>query len=263
MNSRAKFENNCVCGTVKFISFNKYSHLLGTDVPYKQCKSCGSVTAVEARNYDLSKFYNDNYFSNIDYGWQDRSKLVLKFINVLNISLNLKKLLICDYGAGNGYLTKSLIDNGYKVLAYEPYLGKELYLDKKYFRLDSFKADILLMIEVFEHFFNASKEIKEILLKFNYPRLIIFTTLLVENSKRNGTDIIDWWYLNPDAGHFTLWSEKGLKSLGISEGYRIISFSDFFHIFVKKEFYKEYILLKIQSSVYNIYLSYIKKIIKK
>ncbi len=50
---------------------------------------------------------------------------------------------ICDYGAGNGYLTKSLIEAGYNILAYEPYLNNGTYLDKRYYRTKPFATDVM------------------------------------------------------------------------------------------------------------------------
>ena len=248
----------CVCNSTTFHEFDKYSQSLNCMVKYLQCKSCGLIVADGMKNYDLSKIYNENYFMNVDTGWKNRSQLIVKFVNIVNISLTLKKIQMCDYGAGNGYLTKSLIDAGYNVLAYEPYLGNELYLNKKYFKDDPFPADALIMVEVFEHFTDPLKEITDVLKNFSYPRFLIFSTLLVENA---GNNINDWWYLYPDAGHFTIWSKKSLKNLSNSTGYKFISFADFFHIFIKEEFYKEYIILKLQSIIYNIYISIKKKII--
>ncbi|MFZ3060714.1 MAG: methyltransferase domain-containing protein [Candidatus Methanoperedens sp.] len=230
---------------------------MGENVEYNQCKTCGLIVVNESKKYDLSKIYNDNYFRNVDTGWKDRANLVLKLINIINRFINLKEKQMCDYGAGNGYLTKSLIDLGYRILAYEPFMQNNLYLDKKYYKNKPFPSEVLLLIEVFEHFTNAFNEIKKLLDDFKYPKFIIFTTFLVNNSDKN---IVNWWYLNPDAGHFTLWSKKSLKILGNLEGYKLISFTTFFHIFCKKELHKEYIIIKMLSVPFNLYVSLKKQV---
>ncbi|NPE30018.1 class I SAM-dependent methyltransferase [Methanococcoides sp. SA1] len=250
MTSKLPINNDCICGSTNFHDIVKYSYSMEKNVEFQQCILCRSVRATESKEYDLAKIYNDDYFNDVDTGWKDRSKLLMKFINVLNVFLNFKSMKICDYGAGNGYLTKSLLNSGYNVLAYEPYMGKKLYIDRKYYKNEPFEADVLLMVEVFEHFTDALNEIKEILVNFNYPRFIIFTTLLVENA---GENIIDWWYLDPDAGHFTLWSKKSLETVGNLEGYKLISFTDSHHILCKKEQNKEYIILKLESLAYDLY----------
>lgn len=250
MTSKIPINNDCICGSINFYRVAKYSHSIGKNVEYQQCKLCGLVRATKSKEYDLSKIYNDDYFNVIDTGWKDRSKFIMKFINAWNVFLNFKSMKFCDYGAGNGYLTNSLLNSGYSVLAYEPYMGKQLYIDRKFYRNEPFEAGVLLMVEVFEHFTDAINEIKEILINFNCPQFIIFTTLLVENA---GGNIIDWWYLNPDAGHFTLWSKKSLALVGDLEGYKLISFTDSLHILCKKEQNKEYIILKLESLAYDVY----------
>ena len=239
----------CICRSTQFNEISKYSHLLGENVVYRECKSCGLIIAPDSVNYNLSIIYNESYFLDMDTGWKGRAELVLEFINFLNQGLNLKKIKICDFGAGNGYLTKSLIDSGYTVCAYEPFLGNNLYLDKKYYINEPFEADALIMVEVFEHFTNSLKEIEEILIKFNYPKILIFTTQLTENAEGS---IDDWWYLNPDAGHFTLWSKKSLVQLGVLEGYNFISFSNIMHVLCKKESIKEYEILKLKLILYKL-----------
>lgn len=257
---KSKSPSNCICSSTSFRIFEKPSNLLKKKVEYRQCNSCGLIFVKESKNYDLTKIYNDNYFREIDTGWKGQSELILKFINGINFFCDFKKMQMCDFGAGNGYLTKSLLDSGYNVLAYEPYLGDDIYLNKNYYKHEPFAADILLMVEVFEHFTDAFNEIKKILIDFNYPKYLIFTTLLVENSNKN---IIDWWYLNPDAGHFTIWSKKSLETLGNLGGYKLVSFSDFFHILVKKENNRKYFIIKFESIIYNLYIFLKKRMNKK
>lgn len=255
--SSSNIRNSCLCGSIKFYKFDKYSHSLDKNVEYQQCKSCGMTIAIESKKYDLSKIYNNSYFSDMDTGWKVRAKLVLRLINVINFFINLKKKQMCDYGAGNGYLTKSLIDSGYDILAYEPFIHNNLYLNEEYYISKLFPSEILLMIEVFEHFTDASNEVRHVLNNFNHPKFVLFTTFLVNNSNLN---TINWWYLNPDAGHFTLWSKKSLKILGNLEGYKLISFTTFFHIFCKKELHKEYIIIKLLSIPFNLYVSLKKQV---
>ena len=255
MKQKSKFKNTCiVCNDTKFHEFKKYSLKFKKNILYKQCMSCGLIIAPQTKNYDLSKIYNAQYFINMDTGWEKRSNQALKFINMLDVIFKLKKMRICDYGAGNGYLTKTLIEAGYNILAYEPYLNNGTYLDKRYYRTKPFATDVIIMIEVFEHFTDAKNQIKEILFSFNYPKIIIFTTLLTDNNK----NIADWWYLNPDAGHYTIWSKKSLKRMGSSEGYRLISFFSF-HIFIKKHYKKEYALIKLPSILITVFYNFLKK----
>jgi len=223
-------QNKCACNSTAFKEYYKHSQSLDCIVKYVQCESCGLITAPESKNYNLSNIYTTEYFSNVDYGWKGRAKQLHIYIKYLNILLPLKKMQICDFGAGNGYLSKLLINSGFDVLAYEPFLRNDSYLEKSYYCDKPFDADVLLMVEVFEHFTNAFEDIRKIMTDFNDPKLIIFTTILTDNANE---PISDWFYLEPDSGHFTLWSKKSLTLLGEMNGYKLISLDTFLHIFCK------------------------------
>ena len=249
----------CVCNSIAFHEINKYSHSLNCVVKYLQCESCGLIIALGSKNYDLSKIYNNEYFTSVDYGWKGRAKKLVKYIKYLNISIPLKKMQICDFGAGNGYLSKLLIDSGFNVLAYEPYIRNHSYLERLYYRDKPFNADVLLMVEVFEHFTNAFEEIEKILSDFQNPKLIIFTTVLTDDAD----DFINnWSYLNPDAGHFTLWSKKSLELFGEMKGYKLISLDTFLHILCKTSDMNLYNNLKILS-IPPMLIVMMKKILKR
>lgn len=221
----------CACNCIAFKEYHKHSQVLDHDVEYVQCESCGMIIAPESMKYNLSSIYNADYFRTVDKGWKGRAKILLIYIKYINIFLPIKKMQICDFGAGNGYLSKLLIDNGFNVLAYEPFIQNNTYLEKSYHCDIPFEADVLLMVEVFEHFTNAFEEISKILTDFHNPKLVIFTTNLTDNANE---PIKDWSYLEPDAGHFTVWSKKSLTLLGEMKGYKFISLDDtFLHIFCR------------------------------
>lgn len=225
-------KNKCACKCTSFKGYHKHSQALDRDIEYVQCESCGMIIAPESTKYNLSSIYNADYFRNVDYGWKGRAEILLIYIKYLNIFISLKKMHICDFGAGNGYLSKLLIDNGFNVLAYEPFNQNNTYLEKSYYFDKPFDADVLLMVEVFEHFTNAFEDIHKILTDFHNPRLVIFTTRFTDNANE---PIGDWFYLDPDSGHFTLWSKKSLTLLGEMNGYKLISLDDtFLHIFCRE-----------------------------
>lgn len=226
-----KNKNKCACNGTAFKEYHKHSHTLNLVVKYVQCESCGMITAPESKNYKLSSIYNAEYFNNVDYGWKRRAKILRIYLKYINILAALKNMKICDFGAGNGYLSKLLINNGFNVLAYEPFIQDNTYLEKSYYCDMPFNADVLLMVEVFEHFTNAFGDLNKILTDFHNPKLILFTTNLTDNATE---PIDDWFYLDPDSGHFTLWSIKSLTLLGEMNGYKFISLDDtFLHIFCK------------------------------
>jgi 2-polyprenyl-3-methyl-5-hydroxy-6-metoxy-1,4-benzoquinol methylase len=238
-------ERKCVCNSTVIKEYNKYSQALGHSVEYVQCESCGMITAPGSKNYNLEKIYDKDYFNNIDYGWQGRARILAIYMQYINMWVHIQKMQICDFGAGNGYLSKELMKKGFNILAYEPFVQEETYLDKSYYCNKPFGADVLLMVEVFEHLTNAFEEIHKILSDFNNPKLIIFTTNLTDNAPES---VKEWFYLNPDAGHFTIWSKKSLTLLGEKNGYRFISMDDtFLHILCKDSEIKTIKYLSISS----------------
>lgn len=251
--------HRCICNSTVFHEINKYSPVLNCVVRYLQCDSCGLIICQDSKNYDLSKIYNDDYFNHLDYGWKNRARLVVNYIKYLNILIPLKRMQICDFGAGIGYLSKLLIDSGYNVLSYEPYFRKNTYLSPSYFRDKPFNVDALLMVEVFEHFTDAFEEINKILQDFHTPRLIIFTTVLTDDADEK---IENWFYSNPDSGHFTLWSRKSLELLGKMNGYKLISLDTYLHIFCNGSDKNQYFALKILSIPTNLILM-MKNILKR
>lgn len=223
--------NECIlCKSKQTNNIQKYSKIFNGDITYMQCKNCGLIYAPETKKYDLRKIYNNTYFNKTDFGWKNRIEWILKYLLLLNKTIYLKKYQICDFGAGNGYLTKKLINDGFTVTAYEPYRQKTSFLNKKEYKTQPFKTDVLLMIEVFEHFTDALNELNKIINDFHHPKLIIITTNLTDYAT---PPINNWDYLNPAAGHFTLWSKKSLKLFGKIHKYRFTSLTDSIHIFYK------------------------------
>jgi hypothetical protein len=227
--------------------FQKYSRKLGQYVVYRQSIDTKLIIAPQSEEYDLSKIYTDSYFIDTDCGWRTRTDIVQIYIRLINFFINLKNMDICDYGAGNGYLVKTLLEKGYNILAYDIYYQGNTCLDKRFVCNSPFEVDILLMIEVFEHLTNPLFEIKTILKNFEYPKLVFVTTSLIDNAP---DPIQEWEYIDPDSGHFTIWSKKELIQLGTTNGYRFISLDNvFFHVLCKESEEKLYTKLNILSKV--------------
>lgn len=233
------------CSGLDFKVYRKWSDTLNIYVDYAQCNFCGMIIAPSSKDFDLSLIYTEDYFDKVDFGWKGRAKIVALYVSYINIFSNIKKKKTCDFGAGNGYLTKTLLNKGFNILAYEPFLKNDGFLEREYYHDTPFVADTLLMVEVFEHFTCAFEELNNALGDFHHPNIVIFTTNLTDNSTK---PIEEWFYLSPDSGHFTIWSKKSLKLFGAGHGYSFISFDNsFLHVFCKESDKKVYIMLKFAS----------------
>lgn len=123
--------------------------------------------------------------------------------------LTLNSIKVADFGAGNGLFVKYLISNGIDAIGYDKYnpLMSEPLENNKY--------DLITAIEVLEHTSEPYSEIDEI-----FNALKPGCILMVEMS------FIDWMneddpYINPELGHSTIFSHKGLDNLMISKGFEI------------------------------------------
>lgn len=125
---------------------------------------------------------------------------------ILKIHNNLK---VADFGCGNGLFVKYLISNGINAVGYDKY-------NPEYEKILEYCAyDIITAIEVLEHTSEPYSEIDEI-----FDSLKGGGYLMVEMS------FIDWMdendpYIDPDLGHSTIFSHKGLDELMIKKGFEV------------------------------------------
>lgn len=208
-----------VCGGVAKKTFPK--SFQGVEISYYRCETCDHLTA---NVFDPDKLYlEDNYFTEVDHGWEARNKRVLKFLKLfsrlpgIKLPLGIKTL---DYGCGVGSLVKDLAQLGNDAFGYEPFPNPECQLDNiitESAALAGYSTSFQLvtMIEVLEHLRSPEKqlaEIRELLKKGGY--LMISTGIF-----RNGLHSSDWYYLNPIAGHVSIYSERSIQTLLESNGF--------------------------------------------
>jgi len=90
------------------------------------------------------------------------------------------------------------------------------------------KYDMVTAFELFEHFENPLKEIKNLIKKYK-PKVLLFSTML-----HNGKPPEDWWYFAPDGGqHITLYTKKSLEIFAENLGLEFSTNGRNIHIFSK------------------------------
>lgn len=107
-------------------------------------------------------------------------------------------LTICDFGCGEGQLIDYLKINApeYNITGYDKYIPK--------WSFKPVSAHLVTMIEVVEHLKTPYTEFQEI-----YDLLLPGGYLYIETSFSDWVDI-DNDYCDPNLGHSTVWSHKGL-----------------------------------------------------
>jgi cyclopropane fatty-acyl-phospholipid synthase-like methyltransferase len=128
----------------------------------------------------------------------------LRILRINHIKQNAKVL---DFGCGSGILVKYLNDSGITCVGYDKFNPNYNKLPKK----EHF--DIVTMIEVIEHLSEPFAELDLI-----YKSLVKGGKVMIE------TSFTDWLnlecdYINPQIGHSTIFSHKGLTELMKSKGF--------------------------------------------
>ncbi len=207
-----------------------------------------------------SKVYQEDYFKIIDSGWKMRgdkiSKIINKFLKIYKFIKYRKKLKVLDYGGGNGYIT-SKIAPFFDVLYYDKY-EKPTYFSNYTVLEKPAEAHIVCAIELIEHITDFNEWDNLAKLSFN---ALLFTTEL--SDEISDKELTNWWYLNPDAGHTSIYSFMALYLLAKKHGFVYFFFpSKSFHIFLRNSFLSKINFVELEYPIYNIFRK-IKHILKR
>jgi len=202
-----------ICGERTVKHFSK--ELNGMTVDYFLCLTCEHLTAGDisaAPCYD-----GGEYFRDIDTGWEDRNQTVLRyikfFVQLPGFSLPARSAIF-DFGCGTGRLVGDLHRAGFEAWGFEPYpesaaLSERLFRDWEEARRTLRHVDLITCIEVLEHFRNPDEfmqRVSQVLAPSGY--LLISTGIYNSGFHDEG-----WYYLNPAAGHVSIFSEKSFRIL--------------------------------------------------
>jgi len=119
---------------------------------------------------------------------------------------------VLDFGSGNGRLVEDLNSLGFSAHGFEPHtepasLSDRVFTDWNRAKSTLGQVNLITCIEVLEHLHNpddALDEISKMLVPSGY--LLIST-----ETYETGVHTEDWYYLNPAAGHVSIFSERSLR----------------------------------------------------
>lgn len=198
----------------------------GRNVTYNRCENCGLFFSASLDHWSDAEMqtyiYNDDFkIMDPSIVTGDRARQCAENMDLL-FSENRAHLSVLDHGGGQGFFEQSLRHLGYQdVQTYDPYFGDHKIMPGRRF-------DIVTSLEVLEHAINPVAMIKNIGELVKQDGLLFFATLLVpDNIDSLGTG---WWYMNPRAGHVTLYSRKALALAFDQAGFQVASFGDFWHL---------------------------------
>ena len=186
-----------------------------TPIIYYECCECGHLTA---SSFDPDQLYEKQaYFTEVDHGWEARNKRIIHFIKFfarvpgINLSLGIE---ILDYGCGVGSLVDDLSAEGYAAYGYEPFPNPEMRSQRVITEWHTLKKEgkqpqLVTMIEVIEHLREPEKQLADIRQILKPQGYVLVSTGIFRDDVHDSS----WFYLNPYAGHVSIYSEDSICTL--------------------------------------------------
>lgn len=202
---------NCIiCGDSVNYFFNKGF------IRYNQCGTCKTLFSLPLSN--------DNMVGGSQE--EDRNKIHnSERINRIKNLLGGKKVL--DYGCGNGMLLEDMKAAGLDCYGYDKF-------NPGFDKITESNYDVITMIEVIEHLSSPFKEIDEVYSLLKPGGFLYVETSFTDIAKERGIELQDFEYVNPNLGHSTIFSHKGLDILMLKKGFTPTS-----HININVRVYKK------------------------
>ena len=202
----------------------------GSKVEYYLCGDCGFCFAPEICGWTEEEFrrkiYNADY-ARVDPEYQEvRPRENAELLARLFAERG-PRLRHLDYGAGNGALSRRLVEAGWSSVSFDPIAAGQGSLDG----LGAF--DLVTAFEVFEHVADPRRLAEDLARLVAADGMALFSTQLSDDHVALGRPL-DWWYAAPRNGHISLFSATSLAFLGAAAGFALASFGPGLHAFWRR-----------------------------
>lgn len=174
---------------------------------YNQCINCKTVFS--------NTLDNDNMIGGVAEVERNEQQNAVRIdrLRLLTERVSKEDLRFLDFGCGNGLLIKDLQKEGYNCDGYDAY--NEAYCTLP----EHGKYHAISAIEVCEHFSAPYSEYDVMWRSLIPSGIIMIETSFTDVAAEEGIELEDFFYLNPDAGHSTLYSHHGLDLLMALKGF--------------------------------------------
>lgn len=176
--------------------------LIKIDVKYYQCEYCLTLFSGELPN--------DNMVGGgmeLERNKQQNKGRLNRFLHLVGSGAK-----ILDFGCGNGMLVDFLKENNINIYGYDKY-------NPKFDVVRSFNYDLISMVEVIEHLSHPFKELEHIHWLLKKDGILYIETSFVDIAFEEELKLEDFFYINPQVGHSTIFSHMGLDILMIKNGF--------------------------------------------
>lgn len=179
---------------------------LPDDCPYYNCANCNFLFSTHLDGADHTEVYDETYWNEQDPDWYGRVNQTLRLVLLANSLLRKApdRLEILDFGCGpNGFVQKARDDlqlSAWGTDIISPKFAPEWFLKTP----DTRKFDIVVACEVIEHLPDPMMQFRRIRDMLIPGGVFAFQTAYYDSAVCGR----DWWYLGPDNGHISLYSQK-------------------------------------------------------
>jgi 2-polyprenyl-6-hydroxyphenyl methylase/3-demethylubiquinone-9 3-methyltransferase len=167
------------------------------------------------------KIYNSQYAS-VDPDYADGSRARGNALLTENVLGQLGARRVLDYGGGDGTLASELRLKGFDAHSWDPVGDAERGAD-----ITPGTFELVTAFEVFEHTPTPLTTTSEALSFLRPNGRLLFSTLLMDELRRQATD---HWYIAPRNAHISLHTSASLRALFGRLGWTIRSFNANLHL---------------------------------
>ena|GEM_PF-2524486 len=187
-----------------------YLFAVKSSVQYNRCVNCNTI------------FTDDLSQENLVGGSYEKERnekhnaIRIERVDKMAEGIPKEEVRILDVGCGNGLLIKDLLAAGYPhVDGYDAY-------NPEYQKLPEPNAyHIVISVETFEHFSPPYIEVNMINRCLVNYGVCCVETGIQEAAEEDGHAMQDWFYIDPKAGHSTIYSRHGLDLLMCYRGFYV------------------------------------------
>ncbi len=197
--------------------------VIGHEVKYLSCKSCGSVRTEEP-------FWLDEAYSrpSPDLGLVNRNEGTANMLPKILRQWK-KEGSFCDFGGGTGMLTRMMRDRGFDFFCFDS-MATNQFARGFDALVESRRWSAITAIEVLEHIPRTNETVRNLL---SNTDCLVFQTEVLPSSP--APDLQSWWYyLLSEGQHVSFPSRDGIAALANSLGVHYYHAGKSVHILSRK-----------------------------